>query len=132
VSVGCTIACVLLIALLVRSYSYIDSTKVLGHEITTSRGQLFLGEPFLHTPSTFDDVDVQPTLRRYYPIEILTTTADYAIRYGEGWAVSFWLLVGVTVSFAAAPWIHWRFSLRALLIATTLLAVVLGLIVWLR
>ena len=29
-----------------------------------------------------------------------------------------------------APWLRWRFSLRTLLIATTLVAVVLGLIVW--
>ena len=33
---------------------------------------------------------------------------------------------------AAIPWLRWRFSLRTLLIATTLVAVVLGLIVWLR
>src|SRR4051812_22856785 len=41
------------------------------------------------------------------------------------------LLLGASV---AGPWIHWsnRFTLRTLLIATTLLAVVLGLIVWLR
>jgi hypothetical protein len=33
---------------------------------------------------------------------------------------------------AAIPWLRRRFTLRTLLIATTLLAVVLGLIVWLR
>jgi hypothetical protein len=33
---------------------------------------------------------------------------------------------------AIAPWLRWRFSLRTLLVATTLVAVVLGLIVWLR
>ena len=33
---------------------------------------------------------------------------------------------------AISPWLRWRFSLRTLLIATTLVAVVLGLIVWLR
>ena len=32
----------------------------------------------------------------------------------------------------AFPWLRWRFSLRTLLIATTLVAVVLGLIVWLE
>jgi hypothetical protein len=31
---------------------------------------------------------------------------------------------------AIGPWLPWRFSLRTLLIATTLVAVVLGLIVW--
>src|SRR5262245_12610945 len=38
----------------------------------------------------------------------------------------------VTIGSALAPWLRWRFTLRPLLIATTLVAVVLGLIVWLR
>ena len=42
-----------------------------------------------------------------------------------------WLLVPITAACSIAPWIRWRFSLRTLLIATTLVAVVLGLIVWL-
>ena len=43
-----------------------------------------------------------------------------------------WFLVPLLILFAAAPWMGWsnRFSLRTLLIATTLVAVVLGLIVW--
>ena len=43
--------------------------------------------------------------------------------------VPFWFPMLMMVSRAAAPWLHWRFSLRTLLIATTLVAVVLGLIV---
>src|SRR6476469_5066865 len=45
----------------------------------------------------------------------------------------YWFLVSLSVIFAVGPWIRqlrWRFSLRTLLIATTLVAVVLGLIVW--
>jgi len=44
-------------------------------------------------------------------------------------------LMFLSGAFAAAPriiTIHWHFSLRTLLIATTLIAVGLGLIVWLR
>ena len=37
------------------------------------------------------------------------------------------VLLGV---FAATPWLRWRFSLRTLLIVTTVVAVVLGVIVW--
>jgi hypothetical protein len=42
----------------------------------------------------------------------------------------FWVLVAGTL--AAFPWAEskWQFSLRTLLIATTLVAVVLGIIVW--
>jgi hypothetical protein len=45
--------------------------------------------------------------------------------------VPFWLMAIVTSVLAAAPWVPSRFSLRTLLIATTLVAVLLGLIVWL-
>ena len=43
-----------------------------------------------------------------------------------------WFLVLLAAMAAVAPWIHWsgRFSLRALLIATTLVALVLGLAVY--
>ena len=43
----------------------------------------------------------------------------------------YWLLILVSTTLAAAPWIEWprRFSLRTLLIATTLVAVALGLVV---
>jgi len=42
----------------------------------------------------------------------------------------FWVPVLVTAALATVPWFHWskRFSLRTLLIATTLVAVVLGII----
>jgi multidrug transporter EmrE-like cation transporter len=47
-----------------------------------------------------------------------------------------WAPVAICVVLAIAPFLfrnsHLRFSLRTLLIATTLIAVVLGLIVWLR
>jgi hypothetical protein len=42
----------------------------------------------------------------------------------------YWLLAVPTFAFAMAPWIPRRLSLRTLLIATTLLAVVLGFAVW--
>jgi hypothetical protein len=40
-----------------------------------------------------------------------------------------WCLIVLSIAVAVVP-IHWRFSLRTLLIATTLIAVVLDLIVW--
>jgi hypothetical protein len=42
-----------------------------------------------------------------------------------------WFAMLTALAIAATPWLRWRFSLRTLLIATTLVAVVLGLIVWL-
>ena len=47
------------------------------------------------------------------------------------WAVGA-SLVAAAATLAAWPCLRWRFSLRTLLIATTLVAVGLGLIMWLR
>jgi hypothetical protein len=54
------------------------------------------------------------------------------LRVGGGvlW-VPHWFPFVITATVAAAPWIRWRFSLRTLLIAMTLVAVVLGTLVWL-
>jgi len=43
-------------------------------------------------------------------------------------SLPYWRIVGVAAGFAAFPWIRLRFSLRTLLIAMTLFAVVLGLV----
>lgn len=50
---------------------------------------------------------------------------------GVNLSAPYWFLVPVSWVFAAAPWIRWstRFSLRAMLIATTLVAVALGIYV---
>ena len=42
-----------------------------------------------------------------------------------------WFVIVIASSLVVIPWIRWRFSLRTLLIATTLVAIVLGLGVWL-
>jgi hypothetical protein len=47
-------------------------------------------------------------------------------------SVPCWCCVAFFAALSAAPWFRWtwKFSLRTLLIATTLIAVMLGLIVW--
>jgi hypothetical protein len=47
-----------------------------------------------------------------------------------GVCVPYWFLLTSFAALAAAPWFPWRFSLRNLFIATTLVAVVLGLLVY--
>jgi hypothetical protein len=42
----------------------------------------------------------------------------------------FWVPLSLTVMFAAIPWVCWRFSLRMLLVFTTLVAVLLGAIAY--
>lgn len=68
----------------------------------------------------------------------LTTNAGFKIAWNDSdgsmreVSVSYWLLTSATVFVAAIPWLRWRFSLRTLLIFTTLVAVALGLIMWPR
>jgi hypothetical protein len=55
------------------------------------------------------------------------------LRYSaRGWTLNlpYWAIATVTAGVGAASWHVPRFSLRTLLIATTLVAVVLGLLVW--
>lgn len=49
----------------------------------------------------------------------------------DSFAVPYWLLTASCIAVVVAPWTATRFSLRSILIATTLVAVVLGLGVWL-
>jgi len=42
----------------------------------------------------------------------------------------YWFPFSFAATFAAAPWLRWHFSLRTLLIAVTLVALLLGLVVW--
>jgi hypothetical protein len=46
-------------------------------------------------------------------------------------SVPHWFAIGIVTALIPVIWLRWRFSLRTLLIATTFVAVVLGLIVWL-
>jgi hypothetical protein len=62
--------------------------------------------------------------------------AGFVAKYnGEGYLilVPIWLPVLLTALLGVAPWIKWsrKFGLRTLLISTTFLAVVLGMIAWL-
>jgi hypothetical protein len=52
--------------------------------------------------------------------------------YGFGIFIPDWLVLAIFIALGTAPWIPWskRFTLRTLLIATTLVAVVLGLVMW--
>ena len=110
-SVVCGIACVLLIAWGLRSYSREIFISLRGHWIGFYHGTIMIDA-------------YRPNLRGTGWIPV-----------GEGFRFPHWFLILVFGTFAITPWIsslRYRFSLRTLLIATTLVAVVLGLIVWLR
>jgi hypothetical protein len=139
-------ACVLLIALWVRSYWRVDSLRIGSEErvvaIDSREGRFYL------SASTTGGANLQPYLRNPKPTEsqvvLLRNLHESENALGFGFyqdlrfintstlVLRYWLLVIVTAVGAAAPWIPWsrRFSLRTLLIATTLVAVALAAIVY--
>ena len=100
-----------------------------------SCGMGFSTQPLNHFQWDAIEVDA---LRRTVPTEYLKYYTgiwgcfDYVDTISPLVIVPDWFLIGVAVTLSAAPWIQWpnRFSLRTLLITTTLVAVVLGSIVW--
>ena len=144
-SVAWGVGCVLLIVLWVRSYYandqiYYRSTSTLI-QVTPSEGviritdcshiadvpglQMGVGWSFsTEDHLIYDNENANASLfaRVFRPLD----------RYGpNAWRIPHWLLVLAAVAVAPIPFVcSKRFSLRTLLIATTLVAVVLGLIVW--
>jgi hypothetical protein len=141
-SVGCGIACVLLIVLWVRSYWRTDSMTLwkaspsrfayiqsVAGRLNFCKDVMSPGEPRFQTlPLDESSTGFIRALRR----------CENRFGFGEisDWSLSavivpYWFLVLASMAITAAPWItliRFRFSLRTMLIATTLIAVVLGLI----
>jgi hypothetical protein len=128
-------ACVLLIALWVRSLTRGTTLQgVLGSErlqFTSENGRLAV--------LIFPNIQSRNFPRRDWTITSSTSrSADDAF---DSWQVGtmqpkgviavvpWWFVVLILVALAAAPWIKWRFSLRTLLVATTLVAVGLGVVI---
>jgi hypothetical protein len=136
----CLAACVLLVALWVRSYRWQDTVYREGNGIyifISSRPGLFVIE-WTHFPTdvtqwVFDSDSYLDTPAQrhsqFLPFVLYGTRhADVSI------FTPYWLLTFVVLLFAALPCKprNWRFSLRTLLIATTLVALGLGIVVMSR
>ena len=137
----------MLIALLVRSYSYYDSCDLHSGRSVMLRLISRKGVVLI-APWVFDDSGSQSTFD-YHSIsraqaeafQARTLRPPYELRpwkiakhsYPPG-AVEYdlllphWFLAVAATTLAAVPWIAWprRFSLRTLLITTTLVAILLG------
>jgi hypothetical protein len=127
---------VLLIVLWVRSYWWVDvvsgyHSKLLVFGLGSERGNVGC-EWMSNLTSIFQ---VTEWRARSYPPgneHITQFVYHYTPQGATIIGMPSWILVVTFVALAAAPWIRWsnRFSLRTLLIATTLVAVVLGAIVY--
>src|SRR4051812_6780101 len=137
-SVGCAIACVLLIALWVRSYRYADDlvitlTKTRQLELQSVPGRCiaFTASALSRPISSFARyMNTKPQGAEHAHLKHGVLGGEWAM--STVW-VAHWILAAVFLLLGIAPWARYvRFTLRTLLIATTLVAVVLGAIVWLR
>jgi hypothetical protein len=130
------VACLLLCVLWVRSYWYSDVIRYpLQWKPELSAAGTIKGVFAVSVTGAFSS----KRERRYVSTRL---PEHFSVVPWLGWrslnalsyqvCIPIWLIVLPLSGLAAVPWIHWskRFSLRTLLIATTLAAVVLGLIVY--
>jgi hypothetical protein len=128
-SVACGILCLLLIALWVRSYWFIDIVHLSHRSLVSMTGRLFVAEHIDRYWSTDLRASIgEPRLHIWGTSYVAGEV--FVIPIGKQLILPLWFAVSVTSLTSATPWLRWRFSLRTLLIATTLVAVVLGAIVW--
>jgi hypothetical protein len=136
-SVMCAIACVLLIVLWVRSYwwSEIFVSDRWQPRVVVSRGKVFYDADYSYTWNR----DIKKPLEiknsgHWYHIQSIRNLDRTSLTINKARnRVLIWPFVVGTVAattFSWLPWLRFRFGLRTLLIATTLVAVTLGLIVW--
>ena len=137
-SVLSLIACVLLVVLWVRSYylsdvlyARISSTRIVM--VQSLGGRIAGGSlPIAEMPgkNTWWLGHAKVSASSEYPIFAAKSGfGSFPIQRGRLLVAPLWFFALLCASFAAAPWIKCRFSLRSLLIAMTLVALVLGLIV---
>jgi hypothetical protein len=148
-SIICAVACVLLLGLWVRSYWVLDRWESTAKATPAQparfffvssycgRIRYFVTPGFMHSLWSTNVQHFSGSTRRYVDSEPNAhSILGYNFRRGYP-PMNFNIPYSIpAIIFAAAPaalWIRWsmRFSLRTLLIATTLIAAVLGLIVWL-
>jgi hypothetical protein len=140
-SVVCLIPCLLLIGLWVRSNRFCETTTRIdsNHQATVlgwDGGSLYLikapSKDILRPNGTLLDTHSHGwRLEGGFPVT--KEPARFRWSFSNGITMiyfPFWLLVPIAAVLVALPWIRWHFSLRTLLIAMTLMAVVLMLVVW--
>jgi hypothetical protein len=143
-SVTCGIACVLLIVLWVRSYFDGDViqwsvTRWCGLQFTSTQGQLDVRRCSLDGAGHHGGMDFADWLWSTGPVGSFgetPTILGFNLRHLSYYiAFPYCAPVAICVVLAAAPFLvrnsRLRFSLRAMLIITTLVAVVLGMMAWL-
>ena len=140
------LACALLIVLWVRSYWWVVSVSKRVSATTWITGWSLEGEILWMLESNPNDSrpagwninktrieefsDIMDGNPYYQPHPFGSPLLRrFAFDSKQG-AIPYWFSASIVATLAALPWLRKRYSLRTLLIATTLIAVVLGLVVW--
>ncbi len=143
--------CVLLIVLWVRSY---DNPSNWPSPAVEARNLAFYSTPGLVIAAEAPFVEYVPSgneVHSYYiPARFQHIGSGlwigaprkgfWGFNFGywsrSNWVVQapYWFPIAISAAFATLSWVHWsrQFTLRTLLIATALIAVVLGLAVWMN
>jgi hypothetical protein len=141
-SAGCGVLCLLLIVLWVRSYRWLDTFHLSydgdrAHWFGSIAGELRYGTPW--APHAYGLTwDSHDTSAPGWRLEERPTRSILGFRWGSSGrgkrspVVPHWFPVSVIAVIGIAPWLPFHFSLRTLLIATTLVAVALGLVMVFR
>jgi hypothetical protein len=142
-TVGCGILCVLLVALWDRSHWWQDNAVIkfspaLGLRVLSLGGRIDLEGFRIRQGSVPSKLTSKGPIPDHVTHLFVGRPSFRIISYGTSFGTSIgiaaphWFLLLLCAAFAVVPWNHWKwnFSLRTLLIATTLIAVVLGLAVW--
>jgi hypothetical protein len=129
------IVAVLLIALWMRSYWWMDYVLWDGEQssakLKVQMGDIVVSHDVLQNDNPFGGGD-NSLVMIHDPILSDKGFTHTGFAHSEGsLSVPIWFLTTSTGALVFAPWLLVRFSLRTLLIAMTLVAVGLGLIVWL-
>jgi hypothetical protein len=134
-SVAWGVACLLMIALWVRSYQWVDLVYVGDSHTTIS----WRGNFYFHNVRLMYPAGRQEFSHEYGAIVLASIwNGDQAVFIWRDPRaieelnphVAFWSLILLCVILGVACWMPWRFSLRTLLIVMTLVAVGLGVIVY--
>jgi hypothetical protein len=139
-SAACGVVCLFLIALWVRTKYAIDMicgplSQPAGFGVMSRHGGIGLFLTEKNYAWGYYKYPADEVSRSEYEVQIGYKTALGFVQYVKNPGVfrirvPYWSLVSLLAVLAAIPWLRWRFSLRTLLIITTLAAALLGAIVY--
>jgi hypothetical protein len=138
-TVFCGTACLLLCVMWVRSYCWTDAlygpaSRTRIRVVASDSGSICsFAIPIATFPINLPNQGIITTSRYLSFRSSLEQCVLYNgyLKQDAFIDIPHWQLCFVSATLATVPWIRWRFSVRILLIAITLLSLVLGLIVYL-